>query len=378
MSWIDQLRLRTAYGASGVQPGPTTALQTFSAITRVLNATTPGNASGADTPALLANLLGNPNLKPETSAELEGGFEARLFDNRATVDFTYYNKKTKDALISQPIAGSAGPSALTVTRNLGSVRNSGVETMVNLALVDGRSIGWDVTLNGSHNTNKILSLGVDDKGNPNPTIGTGTTRHAVGLPANGWFFQPYTYADNNNDGLIDHNEVTVSPDAVYMGYSQPRDIFSVQNGIELFGRKLRLSTLFDYKGGFSLFNQTLQFYCSNQPTCYEETNASAPLWQQARVIAQRYTTTKSQAGYLENGQFWRWREASAQLTLPQRLATRLRAQDASLVFSARNLHLWTKYTGTDPESNYSTGDVQTDFQTVAPSSYFVFRLNLHF
>src|SRR6185436_12241763 len=101
-SWLDQVRLRSAYGASGVQPGPTTALQTFSAITRVLNATTPGNASGADTPALLANLLGNPNLKPETSAELEGGFEARLFDNRATLDFTYYNKKTKDALISQP------------------------------------------------------------------------------------------------------------------------------------------------------------------------------------------------------------------------------------------------------------------------------------
>jgi hypothetical protein len=96
------------------------------------------------------------------------------------------------------------------------------------------------------------------------------------------------------------------------------------------------------------------------------------------VIAQRYTTTKSQAGYLENGQFWRWREASAMLSLPQRFATRLRAQDASLVFTARNLHLWTKYTGTDPESNYSTGDVQTDFETVAPPSYFVFRLNLHF
>jgi len=48
------------------------------------------------------------------------------------------------------------------------------------------------------------------------------------------------------------------------------------------------------------------------------------------------------------------------------------------VFAARNLHIWTKYTGTDPESNYATGDVQTDFETAAPPSYFTVRLNLHF
>ena len=376
--WLNQLRLRSAYGASGVQPGPTTALQTFSAVTRAINATTPGNATGADTPALLANLLGNPNLKPETSAEFEGGFETRLFNERATFDFTYYNKKTKDALIAQPIAASAAPSALTVTRNLGSIRNSGVEAMLNVTLVDKKDYGWDVTLNGSHNTNKILSLGVDQSGKPNPTIGTGTTRDSLGMPANGWFFKPYTYSDKNNDGLIDDSEVTVGANDVYMGYSQPRDIFSVQNGIELFGRKLRLSTLFDYKGGFSVYNQTMQFYCSNQPTCYEETNLSTPLWRQARVIAQRYASTKTNIGYLENGQFWRWREASAALALPNSLASRLRARDASLVFTARNLHLWTGYTGVDPESNYSTGDVQTDFETVAPPTYFTFRLNLHF
>jgi hypothetical protein len=48
------------------------------------------------------------------------------------------------------------------------------------------------------------------------------------------------------------------------------------------------------------------------------------------------------------------------------------------VFSARNLHTWTKYTGIDPESNYSTGDVQTDFSTTAPRTYFLVRANLHY
>ncbi len=233
-SWLDQLRLRSAYGASGVQPGATTALQTFSAVTRSINTVTPGNATGTDTPALLASALGNPNLKPETSAEFETGFESRLFNNRASIDFTFYHKKTNDALISQPIAGSAAPSATSVTRNLGSVMNQGLEALVSLTMIDRKNFGWDVTLNGSHNSNKILSLGLDPTGKPNPTIGTGTTRDSVGLPANGWFYNPYTFNDANHDGLIDPSEVTVASSAVYMGYSQPRDIFSIQNGFDLF------------------------------------------------------------------------------------------------------------------------------------------------
>jgi hypothetical protein len=376
--WLDQLRLRSAYGASGVQPGATTALQTFSAVTRSINTVTPGSATGTDTPALIAAALGNPDLKPETSAEFEGGFEAHMFDNRASLDFTYYHKKTTNALIAQPIAGSAAPSATSITGNFGSVMNEGIEALVNLTLIDRRSFGWDVTLNGSHNTNKILTLGLDKTGKPNPTIGTGTTRDSVGLPANGWFFIPYTYNDANHDGLISPSEVTVGTSAVYMGYSQPRDIFSVQNGFDLFNHKIRLQALIDYKGGFSIFNNTVEFYCSNFNTCSEETNTNTPLWRQARDIAQRYTSTTTQAGYLENGQFWRLREVSATVNVPNGFAQRLRARDASLTFAGRNLHLWTKYTGVDPEDNYSTGDVQTDFETIAPPTYFTVRLNLHY
>jgi len=50
----------------------------------------------------------------------------------------------------------------------------------------------------------------------------------------------------------------------------------------------------------------------------------------------------------------------------------------SLVLSGRNIYKSTKYTGTDPESNYGTGDVQNDFSTTAPRTYFLARLNLHY
>ncbi len=375
---LNQFRLRLAYGASGVQPGATTALQTFNAETNSLNIGAPGSGSATDTPGLIADFLGNPDLKPERSAEFEGGFETRLFSNRVNFDFTYYNKKTRDALINQPIAASSGASRLTITRNLGSVANSGVEATINATLIDRRSFGWDIVLGASHNTNNVVSLGVDENGAPNPTIGTGTNRDSVGLPVNGVFQRPYTFSDKDGNGFITPDEVTVGSDYVYYGYSQPRDIVSIQNGIDLFQRKLHIQALVDYKGGFILNNATVRFYCQQFLTCYDETHTNVSLEKQARIVALRYKNPSTQAGFLENGQFWKLREVSATITLPQRLAASLRASDVSLLLAGRNLHTWTAYTGTDPESNYGTGDIQQDFSTTAPRTYFIARLNLHY
>ena len=376
---LNQFRLRLAYGASGVQPGATTALQTFNAQTNNLNIATPGDASGTDTPGLIADALGNPDLKPEKSAEFEGGFETRFFNSRLNFDFTYYNKKTRDALIAQPIAASSGaPGNLRITRNLGSVQNTGVEATINATIVDRAAFGWNLVVGASHNSNKIVSLGYDANGNPNPTIFTGLTRDSLGLPVLGMFARPYTYSDADKNGFITPDEVTVSSNFEYIGYSQPRDIVSIQNGIDLFDRKLHLQALLDYKGGFNLYNNTVAFYCQQFLTCYDETHTNVPLDKQARIVALRYKNPSTNAGFVENGQFWKLREVSATISLPQRLAASIRARDASILVAGRNLHTWTAYTGIDPESNYGTGDVQTDFSTTAPRTYFIVRLNLHY
>lgn len=383
--WLNQFRLRTAYGASGVQPGGTVALQTFGASAANI-AVTPGAATGADTPGLLAAALGNPDLKPERSSEFEGGFETNVIGNRAHLDVTYYSKKTNDALISQPIAASSGASTLSVLRNLASVSNSGIEVTLNTTLIDRRALGWDITIGASHNSNRILSLGSDASGKPLPTIGTGTSRDSVGLPVNATFARPFTYTDANGDGIITPDEVTVQTTGganntgfTYIGYSLPRDIVSITNGFDLFNHKLRLTALTDYKGGFLLSNSSASFYSSNFATWYSENLKSTSLWDQARTVANSSAKNPStSAGFFENGQFWKLREVSAALNLPNTIAEHIRARDAQLVFSARNLHTWTSYTGTDPESNYSTGDVQTDFSTTAPRTYFILRANLHY
>ena len=49
-----------------------------------------------------------------------------------------------------------------------------------------------------------------------------------------------------------------------------------------------------------------------------------------------------------------------------------------MTFGARNLHVWSNYSGVDPESNYGMGDLQNDFMTAAPPTYYTLRLNLHY
>jgi len=138
IAFLNSLRLRGAYGASGVQPGATTALQTYASQTVNIAGSTVA-VTGTDSPGLRADSLGNPDLKPERSTEREFGFESRMFGSRVNLDVTYYNNVTKDALINQPIAASAGASALAVTRNLGSVRNSGIEATVTTTILDTRN-----------------------------------------------------------------------------------------------------------------------------------------------------------------------------------------------------------------------------------------------
>jgi hypothetical protein len=384
---LNSFRLRAAYGASAVSPGTTAALQTFAARTAAI-AADPGSLAGSDTPGLIANALGNPNLKPERSSEFEGGFESDLFGRRLHLDVTYYDKKTRDGIISQPIASSAGAAALSVLTNIARVESNGLEVAINSTILDRRAFGWDITAAASHNSGKILSLGIDPTtGKPLGIVGTGSTRDSVGLPINTWFVRPYTFADKDGNGIITPNEVVVDTNGtpgtklgfVAAGYSVPRDIIAITNGFDLFSRKLRITVLTDYKGGFSINNNTSSFYGTNFATWYSENVKTTPLWDQARLVAASSGVSPTTgAGFIENGQFWKLREVSAALTLPQSFANRLRARDLQLVFTARNLHTWTSYTGFDPEQNSNSGDVQNTFSTLAPPTYFLVRANLHY
>jgi TonB-linked SusC/RagA family outer membrane protein len=373
-SWLDQLRLRSAYGTSGVQPGPIDALQYYYPQTVSVAAT--------DQPGVQFFSLGNADLRPERASEFEGGFDAKLLGNRASFEVTYYSKLTRDALVGATIAPSLGTGATTQRINLGSVKNTGVEMLLQSQLLQRDAVSWDVTVNGSTNTNKLVTLGTDASGRGIPPIVGTTIRQMPGYPLFGWWQRPYTYDDKNSDGLLTLNEIQVADSAAFLGSSTPRYEVSLANGIDLFSRTLHLNALFDYKGGYTLLNSTERIRCSGRNNCRGASDPSAPLWMQARAVAVREDPSRTYYGFFEDASFLRFRELSMGYTLPQAVTARLgSSQSATINLAVRNLHVWTRYTGVDPESNASAGSTDTapsDFQTMPPPTYFTFRLNVSF
>jgi TonB-linked SusC/RagA family outer membrane protein len=380
-NFLNQLRLRTAYGASGVQPGTTDAAQFYTA--------TPVRGESADFTGVVFNALGNRNLKPERSTEIEVGIDGTFWNSRLSTELTYYNKSSKDALVSRILPPSLGTGATSRFENLGEVTNKGVEALITARIIEMRQFGFDVTLNGSTNANKLVTLG----GVPN-IVSSSTLQQREGYPLNGWWSRGLLgYQDKNGDGIISNTgcaalqkdnttqcEIIVSDTAVFLGYSAPRYEAALTTGFDFLNRRLRLTGLFDYKGGYKDYNNTERIRCASRFNCAGLISKDASLFQQARTVMVREHASRSVGGFIEDGDFVRFRELSLSYTAPEAYAARyLRARSLVLSASVRNVGLpWTKYTGVDPEAFGTTGDAPSEFQAFAPPTYFSFRLNLGF
>ncbi len=371
LGFLNELRLRSAYGASGVQPGTIDAVQFFTPTTQ--------RGEAGDAPAVVFSTLGNRQLKPERSTELELGFDLSMFDSRVSTEVTRYMKSSEDALISRILPPSLGTGATSRLENLGEVKNQGWEMLINAQLMRGSHLGWDLTINGSLNSNELVSLG----GVP-PIIGS-TQSQKPGYPLYGWWSRALTgFEDKNGDGIIQYNanaalsEITVTDTNVFLGQPLPKRELAVASSWDLFQRKLRIQALVDYKGGHLVYNNTERIRCASRFNCSGLINPGSSLFEQARTVMVREHPSRSVSGFFEKGDFWRFREVSLSYSPSTEFAGRFfRAKNATVSGAMRNVGiLWTKYTGVDPEAFGTTGDAPSEFQAFGPPTYFSFRLNL--
>ncbi|HVT39432.1 MAG TPA: SusC/RagA family TonB-linked outer membrane protein [Gemmatimonadaceae bacterium] len=366
-AWLTSLRIRGTYGASGQLPNATDAVRYFSANPTTLS-------SGGDTPGASLGSLGNAKLRPEFSAETEFGFDLNLFNGAANIELTHYDKKTTDALISRQIA----PSLSGLTNqfvNIGSIQNTGFELNYTQRVLDRKDIAIDFTLTGSTNQNRMLKLG--DGISPIASGNRNTQRNLPGYPLYGLWDKTITYNDANRDGIIVLSELTFSDTAVYQGNTYPMREMAFSPGVELFNRKLRLSSQFDSKWGFRKFNNTLRHQCMNGVSCRGRYDPSASLQEQANALA---TSQSVFTGMFEDGSFTRWREASISYEMPAAWAHMMRASTWTIVLTGRNLGVWTKYTGVDPEAAASNNDTRgnEEYFATPPLRYWTFRFNFGF
>lgn len=119
------------------------------------------------------------DLMPYETREWEVGIDFRLFDNRLSIDYAYYDKLTRNDIVNVSIPTSAGYNNATV--NLGKVTNRGHEILLTVVPVKG-AWNWDLTFTYSHNQSKVLDLGgVSELQTGNSEAGT-TVKQIVGQP----------------------------------------------------------------------------------------------------------------------------------------------------------------------------------------------------
>lgn len=366
-SWLNSLRLRAAWGRSGRQPGETDALQFFSPVAVTTN--------GGSQPAVTIGGLGNTNLRPERTQEIETGFDADLAQSRLHFEFTYYDKNSKDALIARKLAPSLG---VTDTRfeNLGEVSNKGVELLLTAQVINSANFGWSVTASAWGNKNRLIHLG---QGITPIIFGLGgaSQRHEEGYPLGGYWDYSYTFQDKNHDGLIDASEITVAANQTFQGSVEPDHGGTLTSELT-FLRHFRLYGLLDARYGNKLDNATEEFRCLFG-ICRGNRDPKAPLAEQAASVATRNFGIETP--YFENASFVKLREVSLTYSAPEAWARKIGASTLSFTVTGRNLHTWTKYTGVDPEviNGLDVGQFSTaDFLTQPPVRYFIGRVNVTF
>jgi TonB-linked SusC/RagA family outer membrane protein len=358
VSWLvaqhgeNSVRLRGAYGESGVQPPPGAALQIYTPQVGWLN--------GSATSILLLNTPGSPGLRPERSREFEGGADFAWWANRLTAEFTGYMKTTSDALVNQNLGLTFGNAVFY--ENIGEVRNSGIEAGITATPARNSFVTWNVNLSGSINHNKLLTLGA---GVLPQSVGS-AQRQVPGYPLYGYWGLPMSYKDANGDGIIESNEVHVGDKLAYMGPSLPTKTLTFGTDLSTRESRVRVGALFDYKTGYRVLNEAAfegNVIFENQRGNNDPT---APLWEQARSVAAvtGYGITPPSL-FFEDGTFLRFRELSLSYMLPRSFSEAVRVSDLTIMAAVRNLALWTRYTGADPEvsnadSPFGNGNVRLD------------------
>jgi TonB-linked SusC/RagA family outer membrane protein len=145
LPWYDYGKLRASFGVVGNTPGAYRANVVYDK---------KNNAGYHHT--LIPSSYGNEKLTPEKKFEFEIGLESRFFQNRFGFEVSYYNNKIVDQLLQYDVASSTGISKYW--RNIGELKNYGVELTVSGTPIETKDWRWDVRFNYAANRNEITKL----------------------------------------------------------------------------------------------------------------------------------------------------------------------------------------------------------------------------
>jgi len=366
-SLVSLLRLRVAYGQSGNQASQTAVLNNYTG-------TLFSNGAGS-TNVITITKLGNQALRPEKSAEWEGGLDISFLENeRISSKITMSRKFTRDLISPFTLADSYGFTGTYASpqyyQNVGDVVSHNLELSLEARVLDRPDLTWNVSLGATKSSNKLVHKAPSFFSYNGPG-----SQYREGYPLSGyWGASVVSYADANHDGFLEQNEVTFGQ-LTYFGAPYPTGMVNYNSDLALWSGALRLGFTVNQVIG-QVNALCIDYNCNVYPRA--AVDRTSPLSQQAAYIQAMFNNSQ----YITTSSSVRLNEASMTYTLPAGLSRRLiHAESFAVTVTGRNLGLWTNYTGQDPNVNTAGlfGEVSADngLGTPQPRSWVV-RCNLGF
>lgn len=392
-SWLKFGKLRAAYAEVGSDTDvPPYSNNLFYGI----NANLFNNPAGAAQPVggSSGTTLPNANLKPMRASEKEVGLELKLFNSRVNLDFAVYQKLTTDQIVSAQISDASG--FVTTLINSGKSRTNGVEMLLNLVPIKSSGFQWDITLNGSYNKTKVLSL-LTEKEGERITVGThvfnGELRQVVGQEMG----QIYGFGfkrDAQGRMVFGGNGIPQrTSDLISYGSALPKWVGGINNGFSYKG--FNLSVLIDFKLGNMMLSGT-NFnsvrHGLNKITLEGRDGGVLGVGVNAagetnvvKAPVQDYWSVVRSLAIIEpvvyDGGYWKLRQITAGYDLTRFIPKNLPIKGAKLSFVANNVLLLKKWVDNiDPESfGYSSDNLVGMESTGLPTTRSLgFNLNIKF
>ncbi|HEY4156080.1 MAG TPA: TonB-dependent receptor [Puia sp.] len=357
---ISNLKLRGSYGVSGNQEiGQARSLAQIQPSTTVLG--------GARTSTLLPSYIGNPDLKWEKSLQADVGLEMGLFNNRISLEVDYYNRVTKDLLLQAPIPWSAGMTNANVYRNVGSVRNAGIEAGLTTVNIKTPDFTWSTTFLFASNKNKVLKL---NDGNadifPGPNFLGQNFVIRVGEPIGSFYGMTRlgTYSDKEANEAAVHNLKPGDRKYIYnsdgsnyysiIGQAYPKWTGNFSSSLTFrnwdFSFDIRFVQGVNTAANFKHSSEDRQTIANSLATVL---GAWTPDHQNTSISQVRnYKFAQDShfdSWWVEDGSFIRGQNFILGYSLPNSLTQKMKISKLHIYASVQNLFVITKYTGYDPE-----------------------------
>ena len=361
ISTISNLKLRTSYGVTG-----NSEITSYQALAGMGNYSVIFNE--ARTIGIGISRLANPDLRWEKTHQVDAGLELGLFQNRLSFELDVYRKLTTDMLLSAPVPSSSGFT--TVSKNVGSMENRGIEFGLNTMNIDSEDFAWNSTFNISVNKNKVIALtggadifsgpGVIREGEPVGSffgyVHLGTWGTAEADEAAKYLKKPgdIKYKDVNQDGQINQTDRVIIGKGIPDGFGTLLNSFRYKNfdlTVDLqymFGNDVLFRSKHsaeDRVGIANSFKTVLQGWTPD--------NQDTPL-AELRPVSAGYNTNED-TYRVQDGSFIRGRNLLLAYRFSPEITQRLHLNKLRIYASTQNFFLSTKYVGYDPESSTSGG-----------------------